>query len=106
MSIEIKVLRSLNQWVKVENLGPGPYEIRGSPNTRTRYIIGQDEDSMDVVLTTISPAEDGLGKTLSELIKQPVFKIETKPLQQGHIVPIEGILPGNTKSEMLRITQE
>lgn len=106
MPVTVEVLRSLNQWVRINDLGPEPYEIRSDRYTRIRYIIGQDEDGTGAVLTTISPAKDGLGKKLSEAIRQPVFEIETKPLQPGHAVTIEGILPGNTKSEILRINQE
>jgi hypothetical protein len=35
-----------------------------------------------------------------------LFDIEITELEQGKPVSIEGILPGNTKSEMLRLTQE
>lgn len=55
MPVTVEVLRSLNQWVKVENLGPEPYEIKSNISyAGIRYIIGQDEDGIGAILTTIS----------------------------------------------------
>lgn len=106
MPLKVEVLRSLNQWVEVNGLGPEPHVIRSNFHTSTRYVIEQDEDGAGTILTTLLPAKDGPGKELSDGIKQPVLDIEIKILEPGHPVFIEGILPGNTKSEMLRIAQE
>ena len=107
MPVTVEVLRSLNQWVKVDNLGQEPYEVKSNvSHTGIRYIIGQDEDGIGAVLTTMSPAKDDLAKKLSGAIGEPLFDLKIEPLVPGHAVFIEGVLPGNTKSESLRITQE
>lgn len=107
MPVIIEALRSLNQWVKVENLGPEPYEIKSNISyAGIRYIIGQDEDGIGAVLTTMSPAKDDLAKKLSGAFRGLLVDLKIEPLERGRAVFIEGVLPGNTKSETLRLTQE
>jgi hypothetical protein len=107
MNTKIEVLRSFGRWEEVDCLGQEPYEIKSNiSNARTRYIIGEDEDGTGAILTTISPVKDDLARKLSGLLRGTLYDLESVSIEAGHTVFIEGILPGNTKSEMLRLTQE
>jgi hypothetical protein len=102
MKIEVEALRALNQWVRVD-FGNEHFEIKG--NFGTRYVIVEDEDRIGYSLITFHPNKNDLGSVIPKSLGSLV-DIDIKELEFGIPVVIEGILPGATKSEMLRITQE
>ena len=108
MTTRLEVLRSFGQWVEVGKLGPEPYVIKSSiSRISTRYVVVQGEDNIEAVLLTLPPAKDDLTKKLTSALGKPIFDMEAAELlESGHAVFIEGVLPGNTKSETLRLTQE
>ena len=108
MTTRLEALRSFGQWVKIADLGPEPYVIKSNVSQASRrHVILQDEEGTEAVLLTLPSIEDDLAKTLTGALGKPIFDIEAvKILEPGHTVFIEGVLPGNTKSETLRLTQE
>jgi hypothetical protein len=105
MPVRVEVLRCLNQWVKVD-LGPLPYNIKSNvSNASLRYLLIKDRDRIGYSLITLRPAGDDLLAKIPREVRIPI-DIEITELEPGKPVSIEGILPRNTKSEMLRLTQE
>jgi len=100
MPVSIEVLRSLNNWIKVD-LGPLPYEIKSNVSkSKTRHYI-EDEDG-NPTLMTLTPNNEVLPVSSDRFL----FEIDIKELTEGEPVLIEGILPGSIKSELIRVTRE
>jgi hypothetical protein len=105
MPVIVEVLRCLNQWVKVD-LGELPYNIKSNVSDASiRYIVDEDEDRIGSSLTTLRPVKGGLSDIIPDELGRLV-EIEITELEQVKPITIEGLLPGQTKSEMLRLTQE
>jgi hypothetical protein len=104
MPVTIEVLRCLSQWVRVD-LGKLPYNIKSNvSNASLQYVVFEDEDRIGSSLLTLRPVKDKLSAVIPDELGK-LFDIEITELEQGRSVSIEGILPGHTKSEMLRLTQ-
>ncbi|MGA2967849.1 MAG: hypothetical protein ABSD69_01585 [Candidatus Levyibacteriota bacterium] len=105
MPVKVEVLRNLGQWVKV-NLGPLPYDIKSNvSNVNTRHFVIENFGGAEYSLMTWRSAKDDLSAKIPHELG-PLFDIEVTELERGKPVSIEGILPGNTKSEVLKLTQE
>jgi len=105
MLVKVEVLRDFARWEPVD-LGPLPYEIRSNvSNISTRHYVVEDQDRIGYSLLTFRSAKDKLSAAVPREIGT-LFDIEVTELEPGKPVSIEGILPRNTKSEVLRLTQE
>lgn len=100
--ITVEALRALNSWVGVD-LGPLPYKIKSDiSGSGVQYHV--DEEDGTPALITLTPDNEVLPDPVRRVF--PLFEVELTELKEGAPVIIEGILPGNTKSELLRITRQ
>ena len=105
MPVRVEVLRSLNQWVKVD-FGPMPFVVKSNiSNKETKYILAEDDDGIDPLLYKFSPADTDLPKSVASRFGV-LYDISVDAIEKDHPIMIEGIIPGSTKSEILRITQD
>lgn len=107
MTAKLEVLRDFAHWVEVGDLGTEPFEIRSNVSlVSERYVIVPDKDGRKTVIFIFSWGKDDLAIDLSDTSKNSVLDLKTKPLKPGCPELIEGVLPGNTKPELFRISQE
>ena len=104
MTVKVEALRALNSWQEVD-YDSVPFMIKSNlSEAETSYIVAENEDGVGTLVYTFSPVK---GEHAKAAIKTSgvLYDISVEFLQPGDSKLLEGVVPGGTKSELLKLTE-